>query len=432
MSGGILSAFGVILRVAKNVSDKGVAKGALETLEDKNIQLLKADGSMMRIMGKYIVEPVAIVSDDLKGVEELDSILGLHMDMFTSHYMQVFEILRDHYGIGVSTAIDTLATDNGGLARVITKGLEAGITLSGESHFDNIDFLGDMLRAADLSTEAASYSEVYDAELAKKNAATVHESEVREKLRKIPAEQRAAYLNRDIVRDSARLADSRKDLLIPNAIQRTIEITTEVMIPEPGSDGVFHTRKIIVPITIKLGVIFTSKENIIKAIDNKSDEYSFSSRLDEYRSGAISLVDFVLASDLINKYKHDKLKDKDALSKLISSRELSANSKMLTNGFAGFEKYYNMYLISPEAKSAIEKTIGDKLSSNKGRDKFLERSNGLSVTIVDQDYERIQIAVRDTHGKTDLSFRNAVKKDKSNSDYSEIIKALMASKAPAF
>ncbi|MDQ6990598.1 MAG: hypothetical protein Q9M11_02550 [Mariprofundaceae bacterium] len=448
---GLLSSLGTILRYASNVeSEGGIAKGTLKTLEDEKVQLLRADGSMMKLLDKYIVEPVVVIDRDLKDLEELDSILGLHMDMFTGYYMQVFDILRDRYGLSVNTVVDSLATDNGGLTRVLTAGLEAGIDFTSEAA-DNKDYLGSLLNMADLTApdgtelsleaDPAAVDPDGDAPVVPQAALDGAEAYLKDKaksdltrtdLMKLKGSAKWAATGKDMVAHPTTLSSAYKDLLIPNAIQRSIEIKAEVVLPEPGVDGKFHTKTIVIPVTIKLAVIFATKANIIDTVMTQSDEYAFSERLDSYRAGAISLSDFLFAGDIIAKYKKHKLGDEAALIKLIRGRELSANSKMLTNSFAGFEKYYNMYLVGPETKTGIERVIRSKLTTPKGKDKFLEKANGLSVTILDPDHERIQIMLKDIRGKTDLSFKNAVKKDKNGSDYSEIIKALMANKPPAF
>lgn len=474
---GLLSSIGSILRYASNVSEDGLAKGTLKTLEDNKMQLLRADGSMLKLLGKYIVEPVAVVSKDLADVEELDHILGLHMDMFTGFYMQAFDILDKQHKLSMTTVVDTLATDNGGLERVLTAGLESGLKYTIESdEFE--DYIKEMTdagmeltfeadttvpeeidedtlrklkasrdeaayiahgkaigtnRAYNITNEAGKkYNEANATASGRADAERVAAAVTRKELKDAPSKDRAHLANKDFFKEATRLSEAHKDLLIPNAIQRSIEITVDTMFKEPGTDGVYHTRTFIIPVTIRLAVIFTDNENILNAIETQGPDYTFSSRLDEYRAGAISLADFVFATDLVKKYKKHKIKDKDALMTLMKFRELSANSKMITNGFAGFEKYYNMFFVSPTTKVMIEKSINAKLSSTNGKERFLDRGYGLSVTVVDPDYERIQIMLKDVRGKSDLSFRNAVKKDKGGSDYGEIIKALMANKTPTF
>jgi len=463
---GLLSTMMSVLTLATNVSEDGAAKGTLNTLQDKKVKLLKADGSMMKVLGDYIIEPIAVVSNDLRDVDELDNILGLHMDLFTSYYMQVYDVLTQQYGIGVSTAIDTLGTDNGGLMRGVSKGLSIA-TESIDSH----DYLGDLIKMGELSTESDSglkrgtpeylkatsdeatakvlgaskgetmsiHSKVVNerkrisaTERAKYDEKDKHDKRVRDEASRSPKHDRIHRLNRDTIKEKTMLHDGMKDLLIPNAIQRTLDIIAEVPMAKPGTDGQFYTRTYHIPVTVKLAVIFTSTENLVNMVSSENNEYAFSSRLEDYRAGAISMADFLLATDLIKRYKKHKLKDKDGLMAINRSRELSGNSKMITNGFAGFEKFYNMYILSPEDKAAVSKAVGANILTTKGKDAFLAHSAGISVSVADPDYERLSIQIKDIRGKTDLSFKKAIKKDKNDSDYGEIIKALMANKTPSF
>jgi len=48
---GLLSTMMSVLTLATNVSEDGAAKGTLNTLQDKKVKLLKADGSMLARCG---------------------------------------------------------------------------------------------------------------------------------------------------------------------------------------------------------------------------------------------------------------------------------------------------------------------------------------------------------------------------------------------
>lgn len=446
---GLVSALGTTIRVLSNIQEHGLAKGVLESLEDSKVRLLRADGSMMRMLNSYVVEPIAVVSDDLKDLEELDGLLGLHMDLFVSYYMQAFDVMYHGMNINYKAAIDTLATDNGGLERGLLKGLQ----VSTES--EDFDYLADMIQGANLAVERhggvnstpvdsvitagvkpqaapgdSSKGKLHGAAKAKADLEASRYS--REELKKIKPSQRRYYLNRDIIKTKTGLDDRGKDLLIPNAIQRDIVITVTTPMPEPGSDGVYHTMTIEIPVKVKLAVIFTGVKTIASMIETHGQESSFTSRLDEYRAGSISVADFLLATDLIKKYKKHRMKDNDGLVAITEARTLSANSKAITNGFGGFEKYYNMYLVSQDVKASLDKVMHKNLYKTNAKDEFLEATGGLSLTVADTDYERMIMQYKDVRGKTDLTFKKAVKKDKGDGDYSEIIKALMANKAPAF
>jgi len=434
---GFVSALGTTIRVLSNIQEHGLAKGVLESLEDNKVTLIRADGSMMRMLNSYVVEPIAVVSNDLKDLEELDGLLGLHMDLFVSYYMQAFDVMYHGMNINYKAVIDTLATDNGGLERGLLKGLQVG------TEAEDFDYLGSMVQGATLSTEKLDPSGADPAiggaepdkklkgkDKAKKEWAS--KMYTRKQLSKVKAEDRRYYLNRDIVKAKTGLDDRGKDLLIPNAIQRDINITVTAPMPKPGTDGVYHTMTFEIPVKIKLAVIFTGVKTLQSMLETHGEEAEFGSRLDEYRAGSITLTDFALATDLIKKYKKHRMKDNDGLIAIKEARTLSANSKAITNGFGGFEKYYNMYIVSQDVKASLDKTMHKNLYKTSAKDAFLEATGGLSLTVADTDYERMIMQYKDVRGKTDLTFKKAIKKDGKGDDYSEIIKALVANKAPAF
>jgi len=570
---GILSALGSTLNVLEVFSDSdGTAKGIVKALRGKKMRMIRADGSMLKFINKYIVEPVIIIDNSLRNLEELDKIIALHVDMFSGFYMQTFEVMTNVEGVSANTVIDTLATDNGGLTRALLSGTEmalesrdyAGEVLYGldtinlstedesekrkkkirediekkktdydnsikstsstlnrtnkssrtkhlknlKSHKDDNDaalnnYLSTLRALIDSDNklvkdlqgkdyqhqlnilEEAEKTEnsmlLKDYEMAlrethekglitdneRQQAITLAEElkelgkleamygtkseEYRKKMAHIKdmdAARKFGYdknledvkhqhaiqrdrLNRTMEGNKAGLGRGAKELYVPEAIIRNIELTITTEITQGKNKG----REIImnIPITIKANILFTDIDNIVNAIEPSGDEFRFSYRWDEYRSGAISLTDFIFASDLIKKYKANKLKDKNSLMEIINARTLSANSKMIDNGFAGFEKYYNMVMIDSNNLPKIERQLRGKIHNHKYKERFLEYIQGLSVTIVDPDYERIYIGLKDVRGTTDVTFKTVVKTEKKGgADVTEIVKALMANKAPAF
>lgn len=393
---GILSALGQVTNILYETNENGLTgKALLDALESKDVQLMKADGSMLRLLNNYIVEPVAVISKNLKDDEIIDKVLGLHTDMFTGFYMQAYTLLTTVYGKDTSIAIDVLGTDNGGINRVLLRGARVAV--------EDRDFLGELMcEDFSLSIEGTS-------------AISIRHKKPKEE----PSSSKAL----------TKLHEGHKDLYIPNAMQRTIEITVR-----QKGNGKMGSLAVTIPVTIKTHVIYTDTENIINALKPNSDDKSFFNRVDEYRAGAISLSDLVFTGDLIKQYKENRLKDGDKLLELINARKLSANSKMASRNspFPGFEKYYNMYIISAEDKISIEKHLRGKLSKPKYKEAFLEQGYGLSVTVMDQDYERVQIMMKDIRGCTDLTYKTVSKVDKKGSDMDEIVKALMANRPPVF
>jgi len=474
---GIISALGTSLNVFEAFSESdGSAKGLIKTLRGNKVKLVKADGSMLKILDKYIVEPVIIIDKDLKDLDELEELLGLHIDLFTGFYMQTFEIMTSIMGEGNSTVIDTLATDNGGLTRALLSGAELALEAKDENGEPLVNYLNDLLKVEklELSTEARKlrYHSSLDSDATGRNkdlwnrralqdnafASKVRHDYNMSKLNNVykdaelsTKQKHALELNKDkhesskdlealrhelsIKRDrlntlkesaKAELGNGQKELFIPSAMMRNIEITVE----GEHKDG--RRMMITIPITIKADVLFVDGDSIVNLVNTHSTDNSFMERLDEYRSGGISFTDLVFATDLIKEYKKNKLRDKEKLIKLVNSRALSANSKIIDNGYVGFEKYYNMYIVDTETKAKIERVIRGKISNDRFKAKFLESAYGLSITTVDTSYERISIFLKDIRSKSELTFKSLRKSNKNGNDIGEVVKALMASKPPVF
>jgi hypothetical protein len=413
---GILSALGQVSNILYETNENGLTgKALLDALQSKDVQLMRADGSMLKLLNNFIVEPVCVVSKNLKDDEIIDKVLGLHTDMFTGFYMQAYSVLTSIYGKDTSVSIDVLGTDNGGLERVFLRG--ASIAL------EDRDFLGELMHEDfNLSTEKVSNDQ--------HNSQYVDQSVIDNSTYNTETKSSGGGKANSIVGTH----EGFKDLYIPNAIQRTIEVTiTTPGVDSNGNRGASATT-ITVPVTIKTHVIYTDIDNIINVLKPNSDDKGFFNRIDEYRAGAISMADLVFTGDIIKQYKENKLKDSDKLLELIQARKLSANSKMADkqSPFPGFEKYYNMYIITAEDKIVIEKHLKGKLSKAKYKQKFLDQAYGLSITDMDQDYERVQMMMRDIRGTTDLTYKTVSKTDKNGSDTDELVKALMANKPPVF
>ena len=424
---GILSALGQVTNILYETNENGLTgKALLDALESKDVQLMKTDGSIMKLLGNFIVEPVAVVSNNLRDDEIMDKVLGLHTDLFTGFYMQAYAVLTSVYQKDTQVAVDVLGTDNGGLERVFLRGARIAI--------EDRDFTGELFSDDfSLSTEAPTAAQVADRKATV--AAAKHQEAIKKMQDELTATQKAANNKKDKGGNSHNVETSLhkgfKDLYIPNAIQRTIEVT----VTQKSDDGKGVAPTVItIPITIKTHVIYTDIDNIINTLQPNSDDKGFFNRVDEYRAGAISLADLTFTSDLIQKYKKNKLKDKDKLLELIQARKLSANSKMASKGapFPGFEKYYNMFIISAEDKVRVEKHLRGKISKGSNKQKFLDQGYGLSLTVMDQDYERVQMHIRDLRGDTDLTYKSVSKIGKDGTDQDELIKALMAGRQPSF
>lgn len=410
-----------------------------KSLGSSKVKLLKTDGSMMRLLSNYVVEPVVVISTDLRDEEVTDKLLGLHVDMFTAFYAQAFDILRAEHGLSDGVIVDALTTDSGGVGRAVFKGIE--LTL------DDRDFTSEMLDGRFEITSDAAKNPVMAAMLKAKDTIAEQSKKVdylhgeienrnkkladtKRELAVVKAGKVVDSKNHDIA--ATRNNELTKDFTIPNAMQRTLDITIVNKRQSLADPKVMDTVTMTIPITIKLHVIFSNGDNIVNLLKPNSDDMNLFSRLDEYRSGAISFRELLFVGDALRSYRRNKVADKMGLMELINSRRVSANSKIVDNGFVGFEKFYTMYILGNADRAVVEKHLRGKLSKDKVKQKFLDQAFGLSITSVDTDRERIKIALSELRGTSDLSFKGAIKAGKGGSDVTEMVKALMANKPPIF
>ena len=408
---GILSSLAVATKVLDAFSDDGKMTKEKMAKLSKDVQFLSADGSMVKIINKTIIEPVAIISKDLKSDDITESVLDINIDIFSSFYMQVYNILTGVYGEASANAMTMLSTNQtaGGQTRkyLLNKYIESN------EDFGNVDFFGELEDGfMYITTEARGGNP--------RGNPRMTPEQLKAKQEKLA--ERAKSLSSDKTR--TRVND---DIKIANAIQKTIDVT--VVKDMNGS-----IVKFIIPVIIKTNIIYTDEENILNLADTKNDSKRFGSRWQDFKSTAISFTDLIFAGDLIKKYKKNKLNDKDNLIKMVNERIASSNAKLLNHGYMGFEKYYNMFIIPVSTKIKLEKIVHGKINNTRYKEKLAEQLNALLITVVDQDYERVQIFTKDLKGSTDITFRTLKKRSNNNNneDMSEIFKSMLQNRTPQF
>jgi len=413
---GIISALGTAVTIFNAVKDsntedkKELAMNILKSLSNDKVGLIRTDGSITKLLSSYIVEPVVIVSNSSKDTDVIDKILEVNADIFSSFYLQAFDILTSLYGASGQVAIDLLGTDNSG-----SKG--ANIYLSKEDMKDELSKLLDANYS--LSIEASDNKAASDIKAGpiKINGKTFFGT---------------TTITRDIKEDERLNKMSSHPLY--GILQRNLQITLSVKhdVNKEGKSRPYKGHTVIIPITVKMYVIYTGIDNILNMLAPNSKDKSFGYRLDEYRAGAISLTDLIFANDLIRQYKDNKLKDKENLLELINNRKLSANSKILDTKAIGFEKFYNMLVVTSEDKVKLDKHMRGDITSEKYKQDLLTQAHAMTCTVIDQDYERVYILTKDIRGRTDISFKALNRRKDKDVDLSEIMKALISNRPPVF
>lgn len=428
---GIMASVGILGQIAKSLVDlpedaskKDIAVAIGNTVQGTN--LITTDGSITKLVNKLMVEPVCIVTKGCLQEEVIQKVMELNTDIFCSYYLQAFEVLKSLYGVDTKTVIDLLGTDTGSMVGSTfkygaNKGLEWMVSSEsiGCSEFDK-------LRYGNLTISLESNGQA--------NIPDPIKQIIAESVRATQA-QLGKGEDKSVVKETrnAKL-DKMEDTLLTAALQRNLEINFTIDRLE-ASTGVKRTHSVVLPLTIKVHVIAVDTMDIVNMISPNGVDKSFSARYDEYLSGGIGFWDLWLANDLIVKYKDAKFQDKNKLLELLNSRTESANSKLISNNKIkgiGFEKFYNMFIMTADDKILIEKAVLGKLDDQKHVQEFFNKSGGLTLSVLDMDYEMLTLFTKDIRGVSKIGFK-ALKKRKENAgDYSEILKALLANRPPVF
>ena len=367
---------------------------AIEKLyNSKELTLAKIDGSMTKLLSEFIVEPVLISTLSAKDTDVYDKLAEVNTDIFTSFYLQAFRILMDHYGFDSKTVVHLLGTDN------------ASFRSETMPHIVSI-----------LSKEDTSNS--YKQVLGNSKYLTTLGLGLEAKNDDIEplGDGRAVISNP--------LGEIEKNPLYA-VLQRNINVHTKLKDDKNNKE-----YGISIPLTVKAHLIATSLDNILTMLAPNHRSKEFGWRWDEWRAGSITFKELVLCNDLIAEYKKNKKADKDKLLDLINSRNKSANAKTIgTLASPGFEKNYNMLIVTKDDVIRLNKQVGGDIRKENFKQKLLEDANALSISIIDQDYERVTILTSDIRGVTDVGFKTLLKrKTKGESDMADIMKSLMMNK----
>ena len=347
------------------------------TGDSKTAEVFYSQGSMVKLINKFIITPNIIVSESLKGSEAVKDVIEHNVSLFTSMYVQVFTTLVSLHDMTpevafelLSSSYETAFTRTVGTEEFTMDNIIAGL----ENDFSFLPGL-----EADNKKNESSKTKKKSGNSTSINAKT----------------------------DSGNIS---------NLITR--EIAIEINVGE---------RKIIIPALVRANVIYTKFSNIENML-GKEDNHSVLDRIDDYRAGAISISDLIFANDLIKDYKKRRIQDKDDLIREMRLRELNSASKYVKHGVSGYGKLYQMIIMSSLDASKIEKKLRGSLHKERVKESFLDATSSLTCTVIDPDYERIIMYINDLKGSIDLSFKEiGGKKDKSE-NMEELLKILMATR----
>ena len=464
------------------IVDEG--RTALETkgynASEETLRRVKS-GTLTGITKNLIVEPTIITTPNVRNSKVFDNLVSLNINLFTSFYIQAFQILSDVLGQRPIEAIDILSTNKytGAAMERYTRNKVYDFLLNkealdtpmclGDIDFTNPIFLLNQEDRNELKT-LLEYTVELDMNMeanppinigAIVNAAARRAQQAKQPGQPQPPQppqvnnnqntnngrgnnnnsnsnntpvDRAVVrrLTRDEITDRIDMHKKQADAMY-ESLNQVLVRSINVKARRAGSGGgAVAGDEYIIPITIVGTVKVVPVEEIIVAVSNYDYKKSFTYRYREWRSGGISLADLVFASDLIQEYKKNKLSKDSKLMSDIELKKRASGIRQTVTGTIGAEVSYNMIQVTDYELEMIEKAYNKKLDSYNNRNAFLKVLNAHNLSVVDDDAERVQIFISDIQGSMDVGFNKLMKREDKDINMLELFRAMSNNTAPRF
>lgn len=333
------------------------------------------------------VEPITIISKDLAGLKDLYNILHGVLNIYTSYYLQAVSILSaDLVDVKILKILDRVNPDR-----------DLRTFLTARTNYESfavntLSLKNSKYKLPSISTESNDLDESVN-EL----TTTVDKIETFEKL--------------------------------GLAVGKVIDIKFTLR-----SDDSKDKQVISMPVVVRLDSILLDNYVINSILTVNDKDITFSSRLKDALAGRISFIkDFILASDLIKNQKKALFKDTTGTYNAILKRINNSRLYSALTGNVSLGAISSVFVISENSENEIVKKFGSGLSSTKIRNMIFDSISAMMIVVVDREWERVNIYVRDIDGYSQNSFEDFKSMtDKNNNTISEIFKAFTLGNAPSF
>lgn len=391
----VLTAFGTLVQTAaqnnqpiadfsKTIATQVVKNKDLNAIVDINLH----GGRMTSVIADYTIEPLILCTRGAINSEAGEAAAHLATNIFTSYYVQTFQILTNVYGIEPNTVVMLLSSK-------ITKG---GLKETIVSHANDQTSLDALIS----NNRLTLFKDVIASEAIKGTDPVYAANTVDSK-------------------------DNGSDLY--GTLTRNVSVQVDLK----------NGNIISLPINVFGRLVSIDANSLISICSPRGEDKSFWNRLDEYRSGAITLTDFLFGTDLIKEYKKGRLENTntDNMDRM-NSRARSATAKFALTGLSkGFEANYNFYVMTHDDLQIVNKYMrNDIVTKDKVKEDFLDQARAMGVIILDDDYQKATVLIKDIYGSSTMSYKALNKQSKlgkdSSDNFSEILKALTANRAIGF
>lgn len=341
------------------------------------------------------VEPITLISSNLTGTKELYNILHGVLNIYAAFYLQAVHILSAQLSdVRILKILDKTNPDRD-MKTLLTSGYTAYESLNVKTlSLENCKYKLPMIGS---DKPSFSMESIFDEDAANTLSSSTHKLETFEKL--------------------------------GTAVGKVMEVKFTVR----GNDSKL-SDDVTIPVVVKLDNMVIPSDVIDQILTANADEITLGSRFKDAISGRIGFIkDFILCSDLIKTQKKTMIKDPTGYYNQLMKRINNSRMYSALSGNISLAGVSSIVVISEEDESHIQKQIGGKLTNEHTREIIFNNTSAMMVVVVDKEWERVSIYVKDIDGFSQNSF-DAFKSmsDKGNNNIADIIKAFSLNNAPSF
>lgn len=373
------------------------------------------DGMSLADISKIArVEPITLISSNLTGVKDLYTVLHGVLNIYSAYYLQAVNILSTQMVDSRILRILDKTNPDRDLKTFLTAGQFGTESLN----------LGELDGAAMASRTMSLKGSKYRLPMLKSDNVRVstesldHESFYGE----------GDQTGEDSALNAAMLrVDSFDKLGI--TVGKVIEVSFFA-----NSDNDKDGQKIRVPVVVKLDTMIMPSEAVQRILTSNTAEITFGSRFQDAIDGRIGFIkDFILCQDLIKSQKKALIKDPTNYYSILLKRVNNSKAYSALSGNISMAGISSIYVISEEDEAEVQKKIGGKLNNQKTRDMVFDNTSAMMIVVIDKEWERVSIYIRDVKGFSQASFesfRNST--DKGSAVIADMLKGLTMNNPPSF
>jgi len=383
-----VSSFGrSVMKVGHIISQLADGKDINEISVDPDIS---TKGKITKLLSNFVITPNVFIDENLKYMDKkhLKNLVKTELTVFTAFLINAYKALTEIYNVHIAVVISSMRKPPNILSYE---------TVESVYELANEDFLGEAYFGKGLLN--------LDTTIGIENRRLKNRFRDNDQ-RRYPREYRI---------------DNEKDTIKAETFINSFNIQLAIRTQQ-------GRYTISLPLIVAPRIRYINAENFINSMIHGDKGKTFLERWWDYRAGAISLMDFILASDLIRKYKARKLSSESDLAIELNKIDKSYVIKDLIHDTAHYHKNFNIYNFDISAQTLIESNFRGSVLKDKYKQKMMDEIFGFLAAFVDNEKEEVVMLLDEIPGFSVLSF-DMLAKDKK-SDVAELAEIFLKNQQP--